>query len=156
MPMKRVVALLAILAATPAEAVDYRWVVGTGQGSVEASIRNKSGGNFIIFCGSGTDELRSGIILEGVADTAPKQKPLDVQVVVDGKSFPFSVTGGYGPTEARGARFTLQNLAEALLASRAADFTIEYPSLDKSERYSLLNVRDALKEKKGTIVTPCL
>ncbi|GEO97648.1 hypothetical protein [Methylobacterium haplocladii] len=148
--------MLASLAATPAAAVDYRWVVGTGQGSVEASIRNKAGGNFIVFCGSGTDERRSGIILEGIADTASKGKPLDVQVVIDGKSFPFSVTDGYGPVAARGDRLMLQNLAQALSASRLAEFTIEYPSLDKSERYSLLSVRDALKEKKGTIVTPCL
>lgn len=147
---------LAILTASPALAVEYRWTSGTGQGSVEASIRNRTGSTFRVFCASGTDERRAGIILEGLARTTPTSKPLDVQVVVDGKNYPFSVTDGYGPVAARAGRFTLEGMAKAMLASRSKRFTIEYPALDKSETFSLGNVGDALRERRSTIVTPCL
>lgn len=147
---------LAILTASPALAVEYRWTSGTGQGSVEASIRNRTGSTLRVFCGSGTGERRAGIILEGLARTAPKGKSLDVQVVVDGKNYPFSVMDGYGPVAARAGRFALEDMAKAMLASRAKRFTVEYPTLDKSETFSLGNVGDALRERRFTIVTPCL
>lgn len=147
---------LAFLTASPALAVEYRWTSGTGQGTVEASIRNRTGSTFRVFCGSGTDERRAGIILEGLARTAPTGKALDVQVVVDGKNYPFSITDGYGPVAARAGRFALEEMAKAMLASRVKRFTVEYPALDKSETFSLGNVGDALRERGSTIVTPCL
>ncbi len=148
--------VLAILMASPALAIDYRWTSGTGQGTVEASIRNRTGSTFRVFCGSGTDDRQMGILLEGLATTAPKGRPLDVQVVVDGKNFPFAVTDGYGVVSARSSRFDLEAMAKAMLASKATSFTIEYPSLDKSETFPLGDVADALSDRGGTIVTPCL
>lgn len=156
MRLATVLATFTLFATAPAWAVDYRWVVGTGQGTVEASIRNKDGGRFTLFCGSGTDEKRSGIILEGVAAKAPKGQPVDVQVIVDGENHVFRIKDGYGPVDARGARLELQRLAQALVASRARTFTVEYPSLDAAETYPLANVRDAVRDGKKTIVTPCL
>lgn len=159
MPIRRMLALaatLALLAAGPARAVDYRWVVGTGQGSVEASIRNKEGSRFVVFCTSGAVEQRGGIILEGLAEQAPKGRPVDVQVVVDGRSFAFSVKDGYGPVSARGDRLALANMARAMIGSRATQFAVEYPGLGKEELFSLLSVKEAIKEGRGTIVTPCI
>ncbi|WP_430912774.1 hypothetical protein [Methylobacterium sp. sgz302541] len=150
------VALMILFDTAAAQAVDYRWTVGTGQGNVEASIRNREGGRFILFCGSGTPDRRGGIIVEGPASQAPKGKPVDVQVVVDGRNFAFSVTDGYGPTTVRGERFALANLASALIASKAESFAVEYPGLGRSEKFSLLNVSDAVKEGRTTIVAPCL
>ena len=148
--------VLAILIASPALAVDDRWTSGTGQGTVEASIRSRTGSTFRVFCGSGTTDRQMGIVLEGLATTVPKGRPLDVQIIVDGKNFPFALTDGYGLVSARSSRFDLEAMAKAMLASKATSFTIEYPSLDKSETFSLADVADALSDRGGTIVTPCL
>lgn len=149
-------ALVLAALSTPALAVDYRWTVGTGQGTVEAGIRNRGGGRFTIFCAAGQPDRGAGIMLDGPAGTGEKGKPVDVQVVVDGKSHAFAVTDGYGPVAARGARLDLANLSRALLASRAKRFTVEYPGLGRAENFSLLGVRDALAERGGTIVAPCI
>ncbi|KQP61190.1 hypothetical protein ASF39_00305 [Methylobacterium sp. Leaf108] len=156
MPRSVLTGVVAILIATPALSVDDRWTAGFGQGTAEASIRSRTGSIFRVFCGGGTGGRRMGVVLEGLAQTAPKGRPLDVRVVVDGRTFPFAVTDGYGAVDARGGRFALEAMAKAMLASKAARFTIAYPSLNVSEAYSLGGVRDALQDRGGTILTPCL
>jgi hypothetical protein len=143
----------AFLTTDVAFAVEYRWTFEMGAASESAQIKNSAGSEIFISCLSGNQFNIPTIHLESkLLSKSANQSDLSVQFVIDGKNFPVSFKQG---TAAPGSRWRDNengNFIIALNDAKSKSFTAEYPDLQKSEKFSTLNVRDAV----GAIVEGCL
>jgi hypothetical protein len=74
-----------------------------------------------------------------------------VQIVVDGKNYPFSVSRLFGqidPRTAEGKR-EFRELVTALASSEQKSFVIKFPKFKYEERFSLLDARKVLGSDGG-------
>jgi hypothetical protein len=152
--MRVVLCIWLVTLATTSYAVDYRWYPNSGsnQGVLEANIQNKDGSLFTISCGYFNSEHTAGIDWQSRKFQLNGIK--DVQVVVGGVNYPFTVTFLYmASLKKSGGTFNMGNLATnavlkslvaTLIHSRAGEFMIEVPQDNVSEAFSLLGARDVL------------
>lgn len=153
-----------ILAASTAFAVDYRWTLGYGQGTLEAIIRNVNDSSINIYCPAGSEDTTPGmsVAIKGLK-SSDRIKPIDkdeeelVQVIVDGKNYPFYLDherGDIRPGTAAGKR-QFHELVVALASSKQQSFAVEFPAYKKAERFSLLDARKAIGTGKSFILEGC-
>lgn len=154
--MLRGLALCMVLsAAAPAFAVDFRWTSGFGQGTAAGQVENQSGSLVHFACNSGG-------MPPGGASLHVQIKGKDIQgarlyqFVVDGKNRPVTLQDGWLlNAQARHEKAALIDIAHSLVVSRAPAFTVELPELRIEERFSLLNVKDALGQAPGKTLADC-
>ena len=134
-------------------AVEYRWIFAMGAGSESAQIENSAGSQIIISCLSGNQFNIPTIDLESKKlSKSANQSDLYVQFVIDGKNFSVSFKQGTAAPGSRNRDNENGNFITALNDAKSKSFTAEYPDLQKREKFSTLNVRDAV----GAIVEGCL
>jgi hypothetical protein len=126
----------------PAQAVEWRWTRGFGQGTFESIIRNSNKSSINIYCPSGQNDTTPGIFYE-YKGKMPRGE-LYVQFVVDGSNHPIGFLDGHYLAQGYGMQQALLTLVEALQTSRAPGFTVEFPEINRVEQFSLSNARDAL------------
>jgi hypothetical protein len=140
--------LLASVAALQAAPVDYRWTIGFGQGTLEAIIRNEFGSSLNIYCPAGQTDTTPGMFVS-VDKVRPRAgEQIDVQIVVDNKNHPFYLEEIQFRASGRANLNSLYALVDALAASRARGFVVEFPRFRMSERFSLMNAREVLGSGK--------
>src|SRR5688500_2132254 len=89
--MRSILVVAGLLAASHAWAVDYRWTTSFAQGTVEAIIRNRGGSSVNIYCPSGQANTTPGMFIK-VGRVNPKAgEQVDVQIIVDGENYPFTL-----------------------------------------------------------------
>ena len=148
-------ACIAVVAVTPALAVDFRWTSGSGQGTTVAQIQNQAGSLVHFACNSGG-------LPPGGPSLHVQIKGKDIQgsrlyqFVIDGQNRPVTLQDGWLlNAQARHEKAALMGIAHSLVGSRAATFTVELPELRLEERFSLLNVKDALGAAPGKTLADC-
>jgi hypothetical protein len=132
-------------------AVDYRWTRGFAMGTDEAIIRNASGASLNIYCPSGQTDTTPGMFIETNKVRFKKGEQVLVQIVVDGKNHPFNFDEVQYIAGGRSFRLALDRLVDALKEAKAKSFVVEFPKQRVAERFSLLNVKDAI----GDILSGC-
>ncbi|HJQ56850.1 MAG TPA: hypothetical protein VJ890_08080 [Vineibacter sp.] len=146
--------LFAAVISAGAGAVDFRWTSGFGQGVSSAQVLNQAGSIVQFSCNSG-----------GLPPIAPslrieiRGKPLPgaklYQFVIDGRNHAVSLTDGWLTAQVRFEVNALMMIADALVQSNAQGFVVEVPEARVAERFSLLNVRDALGPRAGATLAEC-
>jgi hypothetical protein len=134
------------LGASGASAVDYRWTSAMNQGVLQASIENHAKSRVAFSCNSGglpPVEPSLAVMIRGKAIKGEKF----YQFVVDGKNYPALLTDGWLKGNYMAVKRPMASIAFALVEAKSDAFTVEVPDLKSSERFSLLNVRDALDAK---------
>jgi hypothetical protein len=135
-----------LLGAGSASAVDYRWTTAMNQGVFQASIENQAKSWVAFSCNSGglpPIEPSLAVMIRGKAIKGEKL----YQFVVDGKNYPAYLTDGWLKGSSMAVMRPMTGIAFALVEARSNAFVVEVPDLKISERFSLLNVRDALDAK---------
>ena len=136
--------LLTSVAALQAAPVDYRWTIGFGQGTLEAIIRNEFGSSVNIYCPAGQIDTTPGMFVS-VDKVRPRAgERIDVQFVVDNKNHAFYLEEIQFRASGRANLNSFHALVDALATSKARRFVVEFPKFRMSERFSLLNAREAL------------
>lgn len=146
--MRALLAVVGLLAASQALAVDYRWTTGFAQGTVEAIIRNAKDSSVNIYCPSGQAETTPGMFIQvGRVNPKPKEQ-VTVQVIVDGENYPFILEEIQFQASGRANRNSLYSLVDALAKSKGKTFKVEFPKFGIAETFSLLDARKAFKSAK--------
>src|ERR1700680_1783694 len=114
------------LAIFPTYAVDYRWAAEVNRGTTEAMIGNANRSSVNIYC-SGAGDQSSGMLIQYKKIKPGASEVLDVQMIVDGKNYPFTVTDGTYMAQGRTGFSALVSLASALVASKKKSFAVEFP-----------------------------
>ncbi len=154
--MTRLLALcIAIAAVAPALAADFRWTSGFNQGTAAGQIQNQAGSLVHFACNSGG-------LPPGGPSLHVQIKGKDIQgsrlyqFVIDGQNRPVTLQDGWLlNAQTRPEKAALMDIAYGLVKSRAPSFTVELPELHLEERFSLLNVKDALGEAPGKTLADC-
>ena len=141
-------ATLAIGLTVGAHAVDYRWKAAFGQGTVEATVRNANDSSVNIYCPSGQADTTPGMLIEVKKVRAKAGEQIDVQIVVDGRGYPFALSEIQFEARERTSMESLQRLVDALVKSRARSFTVKFPELGLEEAFSLLDARRVFKSAR--------
>ena len=146
---------LVALVGLEARAVDFRWTSGFGQGALVAQVRNQAGSVVHFSCnqGGGTGSGEASLLVEIRGNAIQGSKTY--QFVVDGKNYPVILANGWLTARARFEVNGLMMIAHALVSSGSAAFVVEVPEVAISERFSLLNVRDALGPSPGKTLADC-
>jgi hypothetical protein len=152
----RLLALCIVVAlVAPAHAADFRWTSAFGQGTAVGQIQNQAGSLVHFACNSGG-------LPPGGPSLHVQIKGKDVpgsrlyQFVIDGKNRPVTLQDGWLlNAQARHEKEALMSIAYDLVQSRATTFTVELPELRLEERFSLLNVKDALGAAPGKTLADC-
>ena len=134
------------LGASSASAVDYRWTTAVNQGVFQASIENQAKSSVAFSCNSGglpPIEPSLAVMVRGKAIKGEKL----YQFVVDGKNYPALLTDGWLKGNFMAVKRPMTSIAFALVEARSNAFVVEVPDLKLSERFSLLNVHEALNAK---------
>lgn len=155
--MKRLMLAAALAAlAVDAQAVDYRWTQGFAQGTTEAIIQNASGSSVNVYCPSGQPDHTPGMFVQ-VKDIRPAaREQVTVQIIVDGRNYPFDLDGQQFLASTRIGMQTFQALVAALAASRARAFTVEFPKYNLVETFSLADAGRALGKGRTSIMKGCV
>jgi hypothetical protein len=136
-------------------AVDYRWTLGFAQGTSEAIIRNESGSSVNIYCPAGQIDTTPGMFVN-VSRVRPKpREQITIQIVVDGKSFPFDLDEIQYIATGRANREALASLVSAFAGSKGRSFVVEFPKFGMAERFSLVDVRRAVGSGRGSVLDGC-
>ena len=153
--VKRLALCIALAAAAPALAVDFRWTAGFNQGTAAGQIQNQAGSLVHFACNSGG-------LPPGGPSLHVQIKGKDIagsrlyQFVIDGQNRPVTLQDGWLlNAQTRPAKAALMSIAHSLVVSRAPNFTVELPELRLEERFSLLNVKDALGAAPGKTLADC-
>ena len=153
-----------ILAGSTAPAADFRWSQSWAQGTAEAIIRNINGSSVDIYCPDGQEDKTPGmsVAIEGLK-SSDRIKPIDkdeeetVQVIVDGKNYPFYLDherGDIRPVTAAGKR-QFHELLVAMASSKQKTFAVEFPAYNRTERFSLLDAKKSIGTGKLFILSGC-
>lgn len=153
--VRLLVLCFAVIAAAPAFGVDFRWVSGFGQGIVSAGIQNHASSVVEFSCDQGGFQPGSASLYVRIKGQLVQGSRL-YQFVIDGRNRPVVlINGSLHRAVARPDKAALMNIAHSLVESRSTAFTVELPELRLEERFSLLNVRDALGAKPGETLADC-
>jgi len=136
--------IISLIACSHANASDFRWTTGFTMGTVEAIIRNENDSSVNIYCPSGQIDTTPGMFIE-VSKVRPKShEEIAVQVIVDGKNYPFYLDEIQFKASGRARFQSLYSLIDALASARDASFIVEFPKFGMAERFSLLDAKKAL------------
>src|ERR1700752_3195738 len=126
--IKRAVALAAvIIPLSAAHAVDYRWTTGFAHGTVEAIIKNENGSGVDIYCPAGQTDTTPGMFIETDKVRPRPNEQIDVQIIVDGRNYPFYLREIQFKAEGRQNLNDLYALIDALAKSGNKSFSVEFP-----------------------------
>jgi hypothetical protein len=139
-----VIFIFAISFAEQVDAASHRWTIAFAQGTLEAIIHNDAGASLNIYCPSGQTDRTPGMFLESKKLHPQKSEQVDVQIVVDGREFPFRFDEIQFSAAGRDDRAALSALIGALVKSKRAAFTVELPRLAQAEAFSLRGAKKAL------------
>lgn len=121
------VAFSLIMTGTAALAVDFRWILGYGQGTLKANIENGAGSTFSIYCPAGSDDKTPGMFIS-VARIKPQAKEtVTAQIIIDGKNHPFLLDVSQFKATARQNQWAFRSLVNALATSKQKSFVVEFP-----------------------------
>lgn len=153
--VRRLAVCVALAAAAPALAADFRWTSGFNQGTAAAQVENQAGSLVHFACNSGG-------LPPGGPSLHVQIKGKDVQgarlyqFVIDGRNRPVTLQDGWLlNAQVRYEKEALMGIAHSLVVSRAPSFTVALPELRLEERFSLLNVKDALGAAPGKTLADC-
>lgn len=149
------VAFALMLSGTAALAVDFRWTLGYGQGTLEANIENGAGSTFSIYCPAGSDDKTPGIFISVTRIKPQVKEAVTAQIIIDGKNHPFLLDGSRFKAEGRQNQWDFRALVNALATSKQKSFVVEFPKYQTQETFSLLDVRKTLGTAKKTIIREC-
>src|ERR1700754_2287199 len=96
------VALALLLSGAAALAVDARWTLGYGQGTLEANIENSAGSTFSIYCPAGSEDKTPGMFISVTRIQPQVKEAVTAQIIIDGKNHPILLDGSQ--FKAEGAR----------------------------------------------------
>jgi peptidoglycan hydrolase-like protein with peptidoglycan-binding domain len=143
--------------------VNYAWTSHFDMGTTESSVLATDGTTlFGLTCGMPTDTYIMGVELESHgAPIAQGPAPTVVQVILDGKAYSASLTGGSGTATTLGDKTSLANLASALAETTSPYFQVQIPALDWARTFSTQSARQALHDPakpnvSQTVLDPCL
>ncbi|MBC9876330.1 hypothetical protein G8O24_03085 [Bradyrhizobium sp. INPA01-394B] len=154
--MKRLpAALVLILSGTAALAVDFRWPLGYGQGTLEANIENSVGSTFSIYCPAGSEDKTPGMFISVTRIKPQVKETITAQIIIDGKNHPFLLDGSQFKAEGRQNQQDFRQLVMALATAKQKSFVVEFPKYQTQETFSLLDVRKTLGTAKKTIIREC-
>ncbi len=142
-------------AASAAFAVDFRWTLGFGQGTLEANIENGNGSSVNIFCPLGQEDTTPGMLIHVKRINAQRDELVTVQMIVDGKSHPFYLKEIELLAEGRANMWEFRELMRALASSKQKSFGIEFPKYNTAETFSLLDARKTIGLGKGSVLKGC-
>jgi hypothetical protein len=142
-------------AASDAFAVDFRWTSGFAQGTLEANIENANGSSINIFCPFGQEDKTPGMFVQAKGINAQRDEVVTVQIIVDGKNYPFFLNAIEFLAQGRANMWEFRNFLHALASSKQKSFAIEYPKYNKTETFSLLDARKAIGMGKNSILKDC-
>ncbi|WP_456624000.1 hypothetical protein [Bradyrhizobium sp. P5_C12] len=149
------VALALMLSGTTALAVDFRWTLGYGQGTLEANIENSAGSTFSIYCPAGSDDKTPGMFITVTRIKPQAKEAVTVQIIIDGKNYPFLLDGSQFKAAGRQNQWDFRELVKALATTKQKSFVVEFPKYQTQETFSLLDVRKSLGTAKKTIIKDC-
>jgi hypothetical protein len=156
--MKLLLTMLSLILLAPAAlAVDFRWTLGFGQGTLESTIKNANDSAFTIYCPQGHEDTTPGMFLHVKSIKPTLGELVTVQFIVDGKNHSFYFQEIRFKADTRANQWALRNFVNALLSSKQKSFVAEFPKYNTAETFSLLNVRDSIgaDKKKGSILKGC-
>ncbi|AWN46679.1 hypothetical protein DK419_10440 [Methylobacterium terrae] len=153
--LKLVATIAFVLSATAAQAVEYRWTDGFGQGTLEAKIVSRSKDELLIYCGSGQEARPVGMFFTIGGKQYRRSERTYVQFVVDGKNHPFEFAETRYDASGRGFYGNLSRFVAALARSKSQTFLFEVPEENISRSLSLLNAADALGRSPDSIIDGC-
>ena len=148
-------AIALMLSGTAALAVDFRWTLGYGQGTLEANIENSAGSTFSIYCPAGSDDKTPGMFITVPRIKLQPKETVTAQIIVDGKNHPFLLEESEFKAEGRQNRWDFRALVNALATSKQKSFIVELPKYQIQETFSLIDVRKTLGTGKKTIIREC-
>lgn len=140
------VAFAFMLSSASANAVDFRWATGFDMGAFSASVRNKVGSVLILSCGA--DKTSGNVQVISKALTSSQNANNTVQIVIDGRNYPIYIEHNLFEANSRSKYTYFYNLVKALVTTKSTSLRAEYPEYSQEERFSLLNVKDALMSIK--------
>jgi hypothetical protein len=144
-----------LLTASAALAVDYRWTLSYGQGTLEASIYNSNDSSILISCPLGQTDTTPEMLIE-VKRIKPKAgEQVTVQIIVDGDNYPFELNEIEFTANSPSGKRQFRALLDALAASRKTSFVVEFPKYNTSETFSLLDARKTVGRGKDSIIEGC-
>ncbi|MBC9876327.1 hypothetical protein G8O24_03070 [Bradyrhizobium sp. INPA01-394B] len=149
------VAFALISSCTTASAVDFRWTLGYGQGTLEANIENAAGSTFSIYCPAGSDDKTPGMFISATRIKPQVKESITAQIIIDGKNHPFLLEGSQFKAEGRQNQQDFRQLVIALATTKQKSFVVEFPKYQTQETFSLLDVRKTLGTAKKTIIREC-
>lgn len=146
--------ILLLLGTTSSFAVDFRWSSEVNRGTSNAMVANANRMMFNIYC-AGADDQRAGLSIEGKRIDPSSKEPVDVQILVDGKNYPFTLEFGSYAANGRMSFMALSSLVDALAVSKNKSFVVEFPASKASETFSLLDAKKMLGGNRNSILGPC-
>jgi hypothetical protein len=147
--------MLLTFAASDAFAVDFRWTSGFGQGTLEANIENGNGSSVNIYCPAGQEDQTPGMFIQVKGINAQRDELVTVQIIVDGKNYPFDLKEIRFRADSRTNRWEFRELLRALASSKQRSFVIEFPKYNVAETFSLLDARKAIGRGKLFVLNGC-
>ena len=142
-------------AASDAFAVDFRWTSGFGQGTLEANIENGNGSSVNIYCPAWQEDKTPGLFVQVKGINAQRDELVTVQIVVDGKNYPFHLNEIRFRADGRANRWEFRELLRALASSKQKSFVIEFPKYNIAETFSLLDARKTIGLGKLFVLNGC-
>ena len=153
-PMLKRLTLAALLTAATS-AAQAQWTSGFGQGTNEAGVRNGSGASLTIDCPSGQANRAPGLFVES-ARLGRAAADGQVNVVVNGEAYNFTLQGGAFRAANRAASGTLTALVDALRRAGGGSFTVQVAPHGPRETFPLRGARAALTQPNGrSILAEC-
>lgn len=153
--MLRPLALAALLLPALGLAAQAQWSTGFGQGTTEATVRNGSGASLTITCPAGQANRAPGLFIES-ARLGRAAANGEVNVVVRGEAYSFSLRGGGFQAASRADSGTLTALVDALRSAGGGSFAVQVSPSGPEETFPLRGARAALTQPNGrSILAGC-
>ena len=156
--MKFLLAIISLtFAASAALAVDFRWTLGYGQGTLEANIANANGSTININCPEGQTDTTPGMFIEvgRISHLHQRDETVTVQIIVDGRNHSFSLKKIQFKAVTRMDKSQFREFVHALASSKQKSFVVEFPKYNTAETFSLLDARKVIGLGKHSILKGC-
>ena len=154
--MKLILAIISLtFAASAALAVDFRWTLGYGQGTLEANIANANDSTININCPEGQTDTTPGMFIEVARTSRQRNETVTVQIIVDGKNHSFYLKEIQFKAVTRTDKSQFRELVRALASSEQKSFVVEFPKYNTAEAFSRLDARKVLGLGKHSILKGC-
>ncbi len=151
--------LLAIIsltfASSAAFAVDFRWTLGFGQGTLEAKIENGNDSHVNIFCPRWQTETTPGMFINVKRINPQRDELVTAQIIIDGKNYSFYLKEIEFLADTRAGMWQFRELVHALASSKQKSFVVEFPKYNTAKTFSLLDGRKTLGLGEHSMLKGC-